>query len=204
MNNQITYTLFYAKGDLESSNIYNRIIENGLGRIFESTDVTEMSLQELERLQMRSIPTIVISSSNARPDVRDGPQACAQFLNTLIVNRRASQIQEAEGRMKMIQRASKEARLKSEGPSEYSEAEMAGTSDNYSYMQSDIFQPKTFVLVGQEDAVNVITPQFNESTIGKKQMSSDLDRIKRQRDQDLNSYKTDMEQRQIDAIFGMN
>jgi hypothetical protein len=204
MSVQIKYTLFYAGGDPESMNIYNIILQNEMGRLFEATDVTKMSVSELERLHMKNLPTIVISSANTRPDVRDGPSACAQFLNTMIVNRRATQIQEAESRMKMIQRAQKESRLKTEGPSEYSEAEMAGTSDNYSYMQSDVFQPKSFVLVGQEDSVNVITPQLNESKIGNKQMTSDLSALERQRKQDLNSYKSDMEQRQIDAIFGMN
>ena len=204
MSVQIKYTLFYAAGDPESMNIYNIILQNELGRLFEATDVTKMSVSELERLQMKNLPTIVVSSANSRPDVRDGPRECAQFLNTMIVNRRATQIQEAETRMKMIQRAQKESRLKTEGPSEYSEAEMAGTSDNYSYMQSDVFQPKSFVLVGQEDSVNVVTPQLNESKISKKQMTSDLTSLERQRKQDLNSYKTNMEQKQIDAIFGMN
>jgi hypothetical protein len=203
MNAQIKYTLYFAKGDQESMNIYNIILQNGLSRIFESTDVTTLSLEELQNLHMKGIPTIVISTLNTQPDVRDGPQACAQFLNSMIINRRSSQIQETESRMKMIQKAQKESRLKTEGPSEYSEAEMSGASDNYSYMQSDIFQPKSFVLVGQEDSVNVITPQLNESKIGKRQMTSDLASLQRQRDQNLNSYKTDMEQKQIDAIFGV-
>jgi hypothetical protein len=204
MSVQIKYTLFYANGDSESMNIYNIILRNDLGRIFEATDVTQMSVNELERLQMKKLPTIVISSANTSPDVRDGPSACAQFLNMMIVNRRATQIQEAETRMKMIQMAQKESRMKTEGPSEYSEAEMSGSSDNYSYMQSDVFQPKAFVLIGQEDTLNVITPQLNETKINKKQMSADLSTLERQRQMDLSGYKTDMEQRQIDAIFNIN
>ena len=185
-------------------NIRNIILQNGLGRMFGMTDITKMELADLERLQMEKIPTIVISSPNNRPDVRDGPSACSQFLNTMIMNRRASQNQEVESRMKMIQKAQVEARLKTEGPSEYSEAEMSGTSDNYSYMQNDIFQPKTFVLVGQEDSVNVITPQLNETKIGKRQMASDLAALERQRKQDMSTYKQTMEQKQIDAIYGLN
>lgn len=198
----LEYRLFFAEADQESMNIYNIIIQNGLGRLFQETDVTKLALQELQSLQMRGIPTIVISSPNTKPEVHDGPQACAQFINTLIINRRSSQITETESRMKMIQKAQRDSRLKTEGPSEYSEAEMAGTSDNYSYMQSDIFQPKSFVLVGQEDAINVVTPQVTESKIGKKQMASNLSSLQRQRDQDLNTYKSGMEQRQIDAVFG--
>ena len=103
--------------------------------------------------------------------------------------------------MKAIQRNQREARLKSDGPSEFSEAEMSGTSDNYAYMQSDIFQPKTFVLVGQEDSVSVITPQCEEKKIGARQMKSNLSDLENQRKKDLNSYAADMEQKQIDAVF---
>lgn len=201
MNGTIEYRLFYASNDKESMNIYNIIIQNGLNRLFQDIDVTQLSLQELQNLKMTTVPTIVVSSAQTRPDVYDGPKNCSLFLNNLIVNRRTSQIQETESRMKIIQKAQKDARLKSEGPAEYCEAEMAGTSDGYAYMQTDMAQAKAFVLVGQEDATFVITPQVNESKIGKRQMSSDLSSLEKQRDQDLGTYKSAMEQRQIDAIF---
>jgi hypothetical protein len=200
--NQIEYRLFYANGDKESMNIYNIIMQNGMTRLFQLTDVTELQMEQLAKLQMKSVPTIVISSANSRPEVYDGPKNCSIFLNNLILNRRASQIQETETRMKLIQKAQRDARIVNDGPAEYSEAEMSGTSDNYAYMPTDMAQAKSFVLVGQEDATVVITPQINESKINKGQMLSDLSNLQKQREQDMNNYKSMMEQRQIDAIFG--
>jgi hypothetical protein len=202
MSQNIEYRLFYANSDKESMNIYNIIMQNGMTRLFQMTDVTELTLEQLQSLHMKAVPTIVISSPTSRPEVYDGPKHCSLFLNNLIMNRRTLQNQETETRMKMIQKAQRDARLKTEGPSEYSEAEMAGMSDTYAYMQTDMAQPKSCVLVGQEDATAVITPQLNESKIGKRQMSADLATLEREREQNLNNYKTDMEQRQIDAIFG--
>lgn len=200
--NQIEYRLFYANSDKESMNIYNIIMQNGMTRLFQLTDVTQLDMEQLAKLQMKSVPTIVISSANNRPEVYDGPKNCSIFLNNLILNRRASQIQETETRMKLIQKAQRDARIVNDGPAEYSEAEMSGTSDNYAYMQTDMAQAKSFVLVGQEDATVVITPQINESKINKGQMLSDLSNLQKQRESDINNYKSMMEQRQIDAIFG--
>jgi len=200
--NTIEYRLFYANSDKESMNIYNIIMQNGMTRLFQMTDVTQLSMDQLSNLQMKTVPTIVISSPNNRPEVYDGPKNCSVFLNTLIINRRASQIQETEARMKIIQKAQRDARLVSEGPSEYSEAEMSGVSDNYSYMQTDMAQAKSFVLVGQEDATTVITPQLKESKINKNQMSADLSSLQKQREVDTKNFSNIMEQRQIDAIYG--
>jgi hypothetical protein len=200
--NTIEYRLFYANSDKESMNIYNIIMQNGMTRLFQMTDVTQLSMDQLSNLQMKTVPTIVISSPNNRPEVYDGPKNCSVFLNTLIINRRASQIQETETRMKIIQKAQRDARLVSEGPSEYSEAEMSGVSDNYSYMQTDMAQAKSFVLVGQEDATTVITPQLKESKINKNQMSADLSSLQKQREVDTKNFSNIMEQRQIDAIYG--
>lgn len=199
----IEYRLFYTADDKEAMNIYNVIVQQGMMGLFRFTDVVnDLSIEQLERLQMKTVPTIVVSSSGSRPMVYDGPQACSRFLNELIINRRATQAEDVELRMKAVQRAQRDARLKSDGPSEYSEAEMSGKSDNYAYMQTDMAQPKSFVLVGQEDTTSVITPQLQESKIGRNKMLSDMSALTRQRDQDLNSYKTDMEARQIDAILG--
>jgi len=200
--NTIEYRLFYANSDKESMNIYNIIMQNGMTRLFQMTDVTQLSMDQLSNLQMKTVPTIVISSPNNRPEVYDGPKNCSVFLNTLIINRRASQIQETEARMKIIQKAQRDARLVSDGPSEYSEAEMSGVSDNYSYMQTDMAQAKSFVLVGQEDSTAVITPQLKESKINKNQMSADLSALQKQREVDTKNFSNIMEQRQIDAIYG--
>jgi hypothetical protein len=199
--NNIEYRLYYAETDKESMVIKNVIMDNALGRIFNRTDVTELSLDQLQMLDMQSIPTIVVSSPNNRPDVYDGPKKCSMFLNNLIMNRRTTQMTETESRMKLIQKAQRDSRLKSEGPSEYSEAEMSGVSDSYAYMQTDMAQAKAYVLVGQEDSTYVITPQVNESKITKKRMETDLNTLENQRKQDLNTFKEGMEQRQIDSVF---
>lgn len=201
MNGTIEYRLFYASNDKESMNIYNIIIQNGLNRLFQDIDVIKLPMQELQNLSMKTVPTIVVSSPQTRPDVYDGPKNCSLFLNNLIVNRRTSQIQETESRMQIIQKAQRDARMKSEGPAEYCEAEMTGTSDGYAYMQTDMAQAKSFVLVGQEDDISVITPQCKEVKIGKRQMAADLVSLEKARNQDLTSYKSEMEQRQIDSIF---
>lgn len=184
--NTIEYRLFYTAEDKEAMNIYNIIVQQGMMGLFRFTDVVnDLTVEQLEKLQMTSVPTIVVSSINTKPMVYDGPAACAHFLNELIINRRSTQMKDVESRMKVIQKAQRDARLKTDGPSEYSEAEMSGKSDNYAYMQTDMAQPKSFVLIGQEDSNSVITPQVNESKINKQQMASDLSNLKRQREQDL-------------------
>lgn len=198
----IEYRMFYAETDTESMVIRNIIVQNNLMRLFNFTDVLTLNMDELQNLQMKKVPTIVVSdrTTNAA-QIYDGPQKCAMFVNNLIMNRRSAQINEAKERMKSIQKAQKDIRIKNDGPAEYSEAEMSGISDSYAYTQTDMAQAKAFVIVGQEDTLSVITPQIKESKITPQQLKASIHDLKNQRDQDINTFKQNMERRQIDAVI---
>lgn len=203
----ITYTLFYYGRDKESTNIYDVISRENLGRMFNYIDVDTYSPEQLCTLKIARVPTIVISSNKqgSRPEIYDGPSECAKFLNNMIMNRRSMQINEAQNRMKSIQQAQISERMKYEGPSEFSEMEMSGCSDDYAYLNTNIGQSKSFVKIvnGQEMVDDIITLNLGkEKKINENQSRKQIDDLMKQREHDIDNIKNNMEQKQIDAIIG--
>ena len=131
----IEYRLFYTDmpHDKESKVIRDIILEKGMARLFSMTNVNELTVDQLVKLQMDKVPTIVVSSTNqiTPPQIYDGPQKCSEFINSLILNRRSLQITDVAQRRVAMQQATRNERLKTGGPLDYSEIEMSGVSDSY-------------------------------------------------------------------------
>ena len=84
---------------------------------------------------------------------------------------------------------------------EYIGDEMDGVSDDYAYILTDMSQPKTYVRVGYEQHLKVVTPQLKETKISKDEMSHTVSELDKRRTVDTTAIKQQMEQNQLQAVL---
>jgi sucrose-6-phosphate hydrolase SacC (GH32 family) len=181
------------------------VIENeGISNMVMRINLDELSSERLQQLSMgiKKIPSIVINSENNNPIICDGPQECSNWLNNFTLNRRKTLADTLTERRKIMQREISAAR--GNGPVEYSEAEMAGTSDDYAYMETDMAQLKNYIPIGQEHSFNIITIKNRENKMTDMEMKNTMSEQTRQRENDNNNMKTEMEKNQIAAVLSRN
>lgn len=198
--NNMIIRLFYSTRCGECMNMLSVIKNEDIMNIFKLICLDNMSAEQCSKLQINEIPAIVISDAIHKPSIFEGPQRCSQWLNNFTINRRKNMIQQVEQQRRLIQKAHIEAREKEGGPLEYNEAEMSGMTDNYSYHNTELAQPKNFALIGSEQNINISTPQINETKIDRNQMNKNLKDIEYKRKQENTEIISLMEREQINTI----
>jgi hypothetical protein len=197
--------LFYSTTCKACNELWAVISNEGIQKMFVPVCLDKMTSKDLSKLSITKVPAIVISGENQHPAIYEGPQQCSVWLNSLIQNRRTNMKQYVENQRKLIQKNQAQARIQEGGAMEFVGDEMEGISDGYAYMSMDIYQPKNFVPVNQENNFRIITAQVNNETkIDKERMTRELNVLKGSRDQDTEGLKRMMEQNQINAIFTAN
>lgn len=184
-------------------NLWQVISNEGIDKMFNLINLDKFSSQQLSKLSIAQIPTIVISNQNQQNDVYEGPQRCSQWLNNFTANRRQQIRLQVEQKMKLVQREQALARANN-GPIEYIEDEMDGVTDTYAYTNTDLCQPKQFINIGQEENYNIMTPQVKENIIDNKSMNKQLSQLESNRNNDTNQFMKIMEQNQIQAVINKN
>lgn len=196
--------LFYSNKCNECMNLWHVINNENIVKMFIPICVDNLSSKEISQLSIKEVPAIVVSAQNVFPSIFEGPVQCSQWLTNFTINRRRNLAQQVDQQRKLIQKAHATVRMQEGGPIEYTEAEMDGVSDNYSYNNTDMGQAKSFVMVGDEENHFIRTPQMIENKVDLDAMKRQLSELESSRQSDNQQFMKIMEQNQIRSIINYN
>jgi len=205
--------VFYSK-ECETCINLIKIMENqGLHTMFDTKCVDNMSDVDITRLGLRTVPTIVVVSTQNGVTEKKGlyeGKGAFEWINSVVMNRRQSMIAYAENTRKLIQINDMKKKIK-DGLYEYCEGESSGISDGYSYWKDDMTKdidtahPKSFLPYGDDHKYNIITVPIDKYATGYKiskgdqeKMTRDLESARKYEDSKL---KDAMEQQQISNVL---
>lgn len=197
------FRLFYSN-DNESTNLRRVICNENIANIFIHICVDNLSIEEMLKLEISVVPSIVISHENQPSEIYEGPVLCSKWLTAFTMNRRKNLAARVDQQRRIIQKAQSDARRQEDGALDYAEAEMEGVSDMYSYTGTDLCQSKNFVMVGDENKYNILTPQIIEGKVDINTMKRQMDLIQDTRSKDTQQFLKTMERDQIKAIVNHN
>lgn len=198
------YCILYSGECKECMNLWQVIFSENLIKKFLPICLDKMSSATLITLSIKVVPTIVISGTNMPSSILHGPKECSLWLNSFIYNERKNAPSRVEDHLRLVQRTQAIARIQDGGPIEYTENEMDGISDNYSYTGIDICQPKSFAMIGQESNYSIITPIIKENKIDDDTLLKKLKEIETSRDGETKEMMAQMEKKQIESVINYN
>lgn len=196
--------LFYSKKCKECSALWQVICNEGIAKMITLVCIDDMSSEQILRLSIKKVPSIVVSVENQPPGVFEGPMMCSNWLTNFTLTRRQNIANSVNEQRRLIQKTHTVSREQNGGPLDYSEAEMDGTTDNYSYNNSDIAQPKNFVPLGMENAFFIKTPDLNEGKLDNFTATKYLSEAKHAINRDTEEFKKQMELNQIKSVISYN
>jgi hypothetical protein len=207
--------LFYSEGCKYCTHLRNVMINQNIIRIFNECCIDNMTPDELIKLGLTSVPTIVIVSTNNQTGRHSKGiyenEAAFKYIEDIISNRRKNTILRAENDRKIIQ-INNMKRNARDGLYEYKKMEAEGISDLYSYWNNDMTkeidesQPKSFLPHGKEKEYGIMTiPETKDEIQKNKLKESDLTKminnIQTMRDGQDAHLKEIMNKEQIDKIM---
>lgn len=195
--------LFYSTKCKECMNIWQVIYNEGIARIFIPLCLDNFTAKQISTISIREIPAIVISQENQPPTIFEGPVKCSQWLNNFIINRRKNMAMQIDAQRKLIQKEHALARKQDGGVLEFNESEMEGITDCYAYHLTDLCQPKNYIMVGDENKYNIITPTLStdEYKIDDFALKKYLSELETSRNNDNQEFIKTMEHNQIRSII---
>jgi hypothetical protein len=196
--------LYYSKKCKECMNLWQVICNEDIAKMFVLVCIDTMSSDEIIKLSVKKVPSIVVSVDNKPPGVFEGPAMCSGWLTNFTLTRRQNIANSVNEQRKMIQKTHAMARDQSGGPLDYSETEMDGTTDIYSYTNSDIAQPKNFVPIGMEHAFHIKTPDLKEGKLDNATAKRYTVEAENTLLREVEDFKRQMEQNQIKSVVGYN
>lgn len=205
--NSIFIRVFYSVECNECMNLWQVIYNEGIGRMFIPVCLDKYTSKQIQNLGLgiKVLPSIVVSTQNHPPLIYEGPQKCSQWLTNFTLNRRKSIAQQIEQHRKLIQKEHARVRTLEGGPIEYSEAEMEGMSDDYAYNDTDLCQPKNFVMVGNEESSRIVTvTNTKDCKFDMAATKAYVAELEKTRSMDTTHLKEDMEKRQINAVINQS
>lgn len=202
--NSMIIRIFYSTLCNECMNLWQVIYNEGIGRMFIPVCLDKYTSKQIQNigLGIKEVPAIVISVQGQLPVIYEGPQKCSQWLTGFTLNRRRYLSQQIEQQRKIIQKEHAKVRSQEGGPIEYSDAEMEGISDAYAYTDTDLCQPKNFVMVGNEENNRIVTIiNTKDNKIDTNTLKAYVAELEKSRSTDNSKIMQDMERRQIDSII---
>jgi hypothetical protein len=132
--------LFYTNYDKEGfcKSLITLLERHGLNKIFEYKLVDNMTDEQLMKLQLNSVPTLlVISENNGQKQqfVHEGNDAF-KWVDSFLIGRRQAMMKNAESSRKLIQNSNTKEKL-TQKLYEYCPGEHSGISDGYAYYNED-------------------------------------------------------------------
>lgn len=165
--------LFYSNNCETCVNLITIMKNEKLLDMFKCSDVEKMSMEELNRLGLEAVPTILIINVSSTGEQQKGvyvqKQAC-NWVENVINNRRSNMIKYTENTKKLIEMQEMKKRLQ-DGLLGYSNMETSGISDDYSFWSDkpeidvnlNMAQSKSFL--GYDKDPKKFLQQYNQSRI---------------------------------------
>jgi hypothetical protein len=193
--------LFYSKKCKECMSLCEVIHNEKISDMITFICIDNYTSKQLETLIFKQVPVIVITQDDNKPMIYEGAIKCSQWLNAFTYNKRKMIAKEVNEKRKQIQKSQIEDRQNFGGALEYNDSEMNGISDEYSYCNTDLPQPKSFVNVGNEGATKIFTIANNENKISNITLKKTLKETEINRENDKRDFIKIMEQKQISAVI---
>jgi hypothetical protein len=132
--------LFYSNYDDKGfcKSLITLLERHGLNKIFEYKLVDNMTDEQLMKLQLNSVPTLLVISDNGgqkQQFIYEGNDAF-KWVDTFLIGRRQSMMKNAESSRKLIQNSNTKEKL-TQKLYEYCPGEHSGISDGYAYYNDD-------------------------------------------------------------------
>lgn len=132
--------LFYSNFDDQGfcKSLITLLERHGLDKIFEYKLIDNMTEEQLVKLQLNSVPTLLVITTinNTKQHQLFEGNTAFKWVETFLISRRQAQIKNAENSRKLIQSENAKERLK-EKLYEYCPMEHGGISDAYAYYNED-------------------------------------------------------------------
>lgn len=222
--------LFYSNNCETCVNLITIMKNEKLLDKFECNDVEKMSMEEITRLGLEAVPTILIINVSPTGEHQKGiyvqKQAC-NWVESVINNRRSNMIKYTENTKKLIEMHEMKKRMQ-DGLLGYSSMETKGISDDYSFWSDkpeidinlNIAQSKSFL--GYDKDSKKFLQQYNQSRImtipdvegtkedkkklkgyivTEKEQKKMIEELEKNRGAQLNTIKDNMQKEQINSVI---
>lgn len=222
--------LFYSNNCETCINLIAIMKNEKLLEMFDCRDVEKMGLEELTRLGLEDVPTILIINTSQSGEQQKGihvkGQAC-KWVENVINNRRAHMIKYNENVTKLIEMQEMKKRMQ-DGLLGYSSMEIGGISDDYSYWSDkpdldknlDMAQAKTFLgydadpkkflqLYNQSRIMTIPDVEGNKDDkrklkgyiVTEKEQKKLMEDLDKNREKQIGVIKDNMQKEQIDSVI---
>lgn len=222
--------LFYSNNCETCMNIITIMKTEKLLEMFECKDVEKMSVEELTRLGLTEVPTIVVITTSQTGEQQKGvyvSKAAFDWVTQVVNNRRMNMIKYTENTKKLIEMQEMKKRMQ-DGLLGYASMELNGISDNYSYWSDNINidknldmaqaksfggyskDPKKFLQLHSQSRIMTI-PDVEGSKEDKKkhkgyiltekEQKKALEELEVNRKTQLNIIKDNMQKEQITSVM---
>lgn len=210
--------LFYSKKCDTCINLRTIMNTQNMLKDFNEKNIDNMSIEEINKLGLQTVPTILIvytySNGESRQGLYEGENAFT-WVENVVNTRRQNMMKYNEETRRLIQnnRVKKQVR---EGVLDYCDTENSGVSDGYAYFsekieidkQLDLAQPKSFLPYGQDNNFRILSIPVSEedkkrqgykiNDKDQKKMTADLEKMRNIQDEQI---KQSMQSEQIDSII---
>lgn len=193
---------FYSSNKCEySTSMWKILNDEGILQWFDKINVDEKSLEWLLQIGLKQVPAVLITGNDNKRELHEGLESF-KWLDTLIKNRRSNINQIATmNRQKLLENNRQINNMgDNKGLTEYVTGEMTGLSDEYGYLQTDIYQAKNYVdcLKGGQSIVTI----NEQGKLTKNQTDNSINSANEQREKQTQMLKTEMKQGHEDCIYG--
>ncbi len=193
---------FYSKKCANSANMWKLLSDEGILQWFEKINADDKPLEWLVQMGLKCVPTMLVMGVGDKRELFEGPDAF-KWLDTLIKNRRASVNQIADmNRQKLLEsnRHINNTTGTNNSLIEYVVGEMSGLSDEYGYLQTDMYHTKNYVDC-HRGGQSIVTINEQEK-LNKNQTDASVNATNELRDKQTQILKDEMRQGHIDTVFG--
>lgn len=202
--------LFYSEKCDFCLNLRNVMNNQGILGMFRVQSVDGMRGEEIARLGLTAVPTIVIVATNGAKGIYEKEDAF-KYIEGLIANKRKNAMMQSEKEHRLIQ-ANNIKRNAKDGLYEYQKHESEGFSDLYAYWSKDlekdldVSQPKSFLPHGKDAEYAILTIPESKADVLKNKLTKDdqdkmmtkMDFFRKEQDTQLKMF---MEKEQIEKVI---
>lgn len=202
--------LFYSEKCKYSHNLRKIMDDQDLLKLFTQRSIEKMSDDELYKMGLKVVPTLVVLSSNGNSQVKQIYEEMKAFewIDSVMKNRRESLIKTAENTRKLIQLNNN--KMKSNNSLyEHNPLETSGISDSYSSWRDNINEDidfahkKNFLPYGKDDQYKIIAlPDSNNNPkLSINEQSIKIRQLEVARSQQDSTIKQAYEKQHLESVI---
>lgn len=210
--------LFYSKKCDTCTNLRTIMNNENMLKDFNEQNVDNMSIEEINKLGLTTVPTILIVYTYSNGETKQGlyeGENSFSWVQNIVNTRKQNIMKHNEDIRRLIQKSEVKKQIK-EGVLDFCNIENSGISDSYAYFSEkidvdkklDLAQPKSFLPYGQDNNYRILSIPISDADknregykinkIDQLKMTSDLEKIRNQQDSQIKEL---MRSEQIDSVI---